>query len=441
MTAGADRSALGANAPSAADDANAPRAAGGANVPSAAGGANVPSAAGGANAALTKRHADAVMNTYGPPQRVLVRGHGCYVWDADDNRYLDLLAGIAVNALGHAHPRVQSAVASQLATLGHVSNFFATPTQIALAEKLLDLLAHPGRIFFTNSGTEANEAAFKAARRTGRTKLVSTVGGFHGRSMGALAVTWKPAYREPFAPMPGDVTFVEYGDVAALEAAVDADTAAFVVEPIQGENGVVEPPEGYLRAAREITSRHGALLWVDEVQTGIGRAGAWFAHSSSATVPDLVTLAKGLGSGFPIGACIGLGDSATLLCPGDHGTTFGGNPVAAAAALATLEVIERDDLLAHVTSAGRHLAAGVEALGHPLIDHIRGRGLLQAIVVSKPVAARVAAAALDNGFIVNATTPATVRLAPPLIISTDQLDTFVRALPALLDAASQEALP
>lgn len=392
----------------------------------------------GSVAAMTERYGAAVMNTFGPPQRVLVRGEGCTVWDADGNRYLDLLGGIAVNALGHAHPVIHAAVTSQLATLGHISNFFASPTQIALAERLLDLLGHDGRVFFTNSGTEANEAAFKATRRTGRTKIVSTEGAFHGRSMGALAVTWKPAARAPFEPLPGDVEFVPYGDVAALAAAVDDDTAALVLEPIQGEAGVIEPPADYLAAARAVTSRHGALLWIDEIQTGIGRTGAWFAHQFSGIVPDLVTLAKGLGSGFPVGACIAIGDRAGLLGPGDHGTTFGGNPVAAMAGLATIGMIERDGLLTNATAVGDHFAAAVEALRHPLIDHVRGRGLLRAVQLTEEIAPSVVISALDHGFIVNAPTPTTIRIAPPLIIDTSQVDTFVAALPALLDAVRPE---
>ena len=392
------------------------------------------------SAALTERYAGAVMNTFGTPQRVLVRGEGCYVWDADGRRYLDLLGGIAVNALGHAHPVVHAAVTTQLATLGHVSNFFATPAQVALAERLVALLGAPGRVFFTNSGTEANEAAFKATRRTGRTKVVSTVEAFHGRTMGALAITWKPAYRETFAPLPGDVTFVPYGDIDALAAAVDDETAAFVVEPIQGEAGVVVPPPGYLAAARAITTRHRALLWLDEVQTGVGRTGRWFAHhgETPTVVPDLVTLAKGLGSGFPIGACIGVGEAGGLLGPGDHGSTFGGNPVAAVAALATIGVIQGDGLLDHVRAAGDHLAAAVESLTHPLVDHVRGQGLLRAIVLREPIAPKLAAAALADGFIVNAPTATTIRLAPPLIVTTDQLDDFVHALPRLLDAVAAD---
>jgi acetylornithine/N-succinyldiaminopimelate aminotransferase len=402
-----------------------------------------------ASASYAERYSAALMNTFGPPQRVLVRGEGCYVWDADGNRYLDLLAGIAVNALGHAHPLVLAAITSQAATLGHVSNFFATPPQIALAERLLALLGSAdgvpggtridGRVFFTNSGTEANEAALKATRRTGRTRIVAAEGGFHGRSMGSLAITSKPAYREPFEPLPGDVVFVPYGDVGALEEAVTDETAAFVVEAIQGEAGVIEAPTGYLRAAREITSGHGALLWLDEVQTGVGRTGAWFAHADDEVVPDLVTLAKGLGSGFPIGACIGVGAAARLLGPGSHGTTFGGNPLASMAGLATIAVIERDGLLDHAVAVGDHLAAGVAMLGHPQVVGVRGRGLLRAIALRDPIAPQVVAGALDAGFIVNAPMPEVIRLAPPLIVTTDQVDTFIAALPGLLDTAIDTA--
>jgi acetylornithine/N-succinyldiaminopimelate aminotransferase len=394
-----------------------------------------------ASVSFVERYSAALMNTFGEPQRVLVRGEGCYVWDADGHRYLDLLAGIAVNALGHGHPLVLAAVTSQAATLGHVSNFFATPPQIALAERLLGLLGRDGRVFFTNSGTEANEAAFKATRRTGRTKVIAAEGGFHGRSMGSLALTSKAAYREPFEPLPGGVEFVPYGDVDALAAAVTDETAAFVVEAIQGEAGVIEAPAGYLRAAREITAAHGALLWLDEVQTGIGRTGAWFAHTETGVAPDLVTVAKGLGSGFPIGACIALADTATLLGPGSHGTTFGGNPIASVAGLATLAVIERDGLLDQASSVGDRFAAAIGALAHPQIAGVRGRGLLRAVALRDPISPAVASAALDAGFIVNAPTPNALRLAPPLIVTSDQLDTFVAALPGLLDAASVVAAP
>lgn len=391
------------------------------------------------NAAWTARYGQALMNTFGAPQRVLVRGEGCYVWDADGRRYLDLLGGLAVNSLGHAHPLLVSAVTAQLATLGHVSNFFASAPQIALAERLLDLLGATGsglagRVFFTNSGAEANEAAFKIARRTGRPNVVAAEGGFHGRTMGALALTGKAAIREPFEPLPGGVTFVPYGDAEALEAAVDGDTAAVFLEPVLGEGGVVPAPAGYLAAAREITERAGALLVIDEIQTGIGRCGDWFAHTVEGIVPDVVTVAKGLGGGFPIGACIGLGRAADLLGPGAHGTTFGGNPVAAAAGLAVLHAVERDGLLDNVRTVGAHIRAEVLALGHPLVKGVRGRGLLLGIELAAPIAAEVLGEALGAGFIVNAVTPDTIRLAPPLVLDIAQADEFLAALPAVLDA-------
>jgi len=395
------------------------------------------------------RYDRSLMKVFGSPQRVLVRGEGCYVWDADGNRYLDLLGGIAVNVLGHAHPFLVSAVTAQLATLGHVSNFFTTPNQISLAERLLTLLDAPegSAVFFGNSGSEANEAAFKVSRRTGRTGLVAAEGAFHGRTMGALALTHKPMYREPFAPLPGDVVHVPYGDVDALAQAVDGRTAAVVLEPIQGEAGVRPAPAGYLTAAREITRAAGVLLILDEIQTGIGRTGAWFAHQSPGVlgagepklVPDVVTLAKGLGGGIPVSALVAFGpENAGLLSAGQHGTTFGGNPVATAAGLATLHVIERDGLLANATATGNHLAAGVTSLAEPLIAGVRGHGLLRAVQFTEPVAAATARHLLAAGFIVNAVAPNALRLAPPLILTTEQADTFVAALPAALAAAAKE---
>jgi len=393
----------------------------------------------------TRRYTAALMGTYGVPQRVLVRGEGCYVWDAEGRRYLDLMAGIAVNALGHAHPFLVSAVTAQMATLGHVSNFFTTAPQITLAERLLELLAAPAgsRVFFCNSGAEANEAAFKLARRTGRTGMVAAEGAFHGRTFGALALTHKPAYREPFQPLPGDVVHVPFGDAGALAAAVDERVAAVVLEPVQGEGGVRPAPPGYLPAARAATSAAGALLVLDEVQSGVGRTGSWFAHQQpqigGGAAPDVVTLAKGLGGGIPIGAMVAFGEAtAGLLGPGAHGTTFGGNPVACAAALATLHVIERDDLLGNARAVGARLVAGVQGLGHPLLAGVRGSGLLLAVVLREPVAARVAQAALEAGFLVNAVAPDAVRLAPPLVLSPGQADTFLEALPGLLDAATGE---
>ncbi len=382
----------------------------------------------------TQRYEGAVMNTFGPPQTVLVRGEGSRVWDADGNEYLDLLGGIAVNALGHAHPAIVEAVTTQLTTLGHVSNIFASEPQIALAEKILALLGHEGRVFFTNSGAEANEAAFKATRRTGRTKIVVAEGSFHGRTMGALALTSKEAYRAPFEPLPGDVTWVPYGDTAALESAVDESVAAVLLEPIQGEAGVIDPTEGYLQAAREITTKHGALLWLDEVQTGIGRTGAWFAFEESGVVPDLVTLAKGLGGGIPIGACVALGDAATLLKPGNHGSTFGGNPVATAAALAVISTIESDKLLDHVTTIGDQLRRGLA--DHPLVTSTSGRGLLVGIGLAQPIAADVFKVALSAGLIINAPTPDRLRLAPPLILTEDEASHAVATIRAVLDEVS-----
>jgi acetylornithine/N-succinyldiaminopimelate aminotransferase len=392
----------------------------------------------GSGAAWTDRYRSAVMDTFGPPQRVLVRGEGAYVWDADGRRYLDLLGGIAVNALGHAHPTLTAAVSAQLGTLGHVSNFFGSPTQIALAERLLELSGAPegSRVFFTNSGTEANEAALKMTRRTGRSRVLALEGGFHGRTMGALSLTSKAAYREPFEPLPGGVSFLPFGDVDALEAAFADDpesVAAVFLEPLQGEAGVRHLPAGYLTRVRELTTEHGALLVLDEVQTGMGRTGSWFAHQDptvgEGVVPDVVTLAKGLGGGFPVGAVLALGErAASLLGRGQHGTTFGGNPVAAAAALATIGVIERDGILADVVAVGAHLRAAVLALVHPLVASVRGAGLLVAVELTAPVAAEVASRALDAGFIVNPVSPTALRLAPPLILTREQADTFVAFL-------------
>ena len=384
---------------------------------------------------VQKRYAESVMNTFGTPKLVLTKGEGPYVWDADGNRYLDLLGGIAVNALGHAHPALVSAVTEQLNTLGHVSNFFATEPQVALAERLISLLGlEPGggKVFFTNSGSEANEAAFKLSRRTGRTHVVATEGSFHGRTMGSLALTSKEAYREPFAPLPGEVTFVPYGDADALAAAVTDRTAAVIIEPIQGEAGVVIPPDGYLAQAREVTSAHGALLWFDEVQTGMGRTGAWFAHAASGVTPDIVTLAKGLAGGIPIGACVAVGEYGALLQPGNHGTTFGGNPVATAAALAVIDTIEKDDLLGNAVTVGERLRAG---LADERVTEVRGQGLLIGLDLSEDRAAQVADAALARGFIVNACSPNRIRLAPPLILTSAQADEFLAAWPGILDAA------
>ncbi|GAA4424180.1 acetylornithine transaminase [Georgenia halophila] len=401
------------------------------------------------DAGWAERYRGAVMNTFGAPQRILVRGEGAYVWDADGNRYLDLLGGLAVNALGHAHPALLQAVTEQLGTLGHVSNFFTTPAHVRLAERLLQIVTPGGaptgsRVFLGNSGTEANEAALKLVRRHGggqRPRVLALEGAFHGRTMGALSLTHKAAYREPFEPLPGGVEFLPFGDLDALERALGDDVGALFLEPIQGEAGVRPLPEGYLAAARELTTAAGALLVLDEVQSGMGRTGQWMAHHAidgGAVVPDVVTLAKGLGGGMPIGAMIALGEhTGSLLGPGQHGTTFGGNPVVAAAALAVVDTIEREDLLAHVTVTGKALATALGDIDG--VAEVRGTGLLLAARLDAAVAKDVATALLDDGFIVNPVAPDTIRLAPPLILTDAQAQTLVAALPAALARAGLPA--
>ncbi|MGW4509418.1 acetylornithine transaminase [Streptomyces sp. NPDC004436] len=388
------------------------------------------------NRAYGARWQAALTDNYGTPAVALVRGEGSQVWDADGRQYTDFVGGIAVNALGHAHPAIVSAVTEQISTLGHVSNLFISEPVVALGERLLQLIGRPGKVFFCNSGAESIEAAFKIGRLTGRTHMVATDGGFHGRTMGALALTGQPKKQEPFLPLPGDVTHVPFGDVEALRAAVTEETAIVVIEPIQGENGVVVPPAGYLTAAREITRATGTLLVLDEVQTGIGRCGQWFEHQAHEDVePDIVTLAKGLGGGLPIGAVLALGATADLLRPGQHGTTFGGNPVACAAGLAVIDTIATGGLLDQVKARGERLRSGIEGTGHPLVSHVRGAGLLLGIVLTEPLAARVQQAAQDAGFLVNAPAPDVVRLMPPYVLTEAEADAFVGALPGILDAA------
>ncbi|AYA26659.1 acetylornithine aminotransferase [Rhodococcus rhodochrous J3] len=387
---------------------------------------------------LQQRWAGSLMNNYGVPKVALVAGDGAVLTDADGKQYLDLLGGIAVNSLGHRHPAIIEAVTAQLNQLGHVSNLYASPPVLELAEKLLDRFGHEGRAFFCNSGTEANEAAFKIARLTGRPKIVACEKAFHGRTMGALALTGQPDKRAPFEPMPAGVEFVPYGDLDALEAAVDENTAAVFLEPIMGESGVVVPPEGYLAGARRITTERGALLVLDEVQTGIARTGTFFAHQAAGITPDVMTLAKGLGGGLPIGAVLATGPAAELFRPGKHGTTFGGNPVCAAAALAVLRTIDEQNLLDHVNTVGKTLAAGIEELGHPLVSHVRGSGLLLGVVLTAAKAPAVETAAREAGFLVNAAAPDVIRLAPPLILTEQQAESFVTALPAVLDTADRE---
>jgi acetylornithine aminotransferase len=382
------------------------------------------------------RYEGSLLNLFGRPQLVLEHGDGAWVWDVEGRRYLDLVGGIAVNALGHNHPALVAAVSKQAGQLVHVSNFFTSVPQVELAERLLSLAGAPAgsKVFFCNSGAEALEAAIKLARRTGRTGLVAAEGAFHGRTTGALALTHKPAYRAPFEPLIPGVTHVPWGDVDALRAAVTEQTSALVLEPIQGEAGVRPGSSHYLRAAREITRDAGALLVLDEVQTGIGRTGTWFAFHQAGIVPDAITLAKGLGGGFPIGALVTFGEqTSSLLSAGQHGTTFGGNPVATAAALATLHVLESQHVLANAAAVGEHLRSALAAI--PGVTEVRGEGLLIGFDLDGDVAPAVVQAALDAGFIVNSPGPRTIRLAPPLILTTAQADTFLSAFPAILQAA------
>jgi acetylornithine/N-succinyldiaminopimelate aminotransferase len=385
---------------------------------------------------LRERFEAAMMGNYGVPPLALARGAGSYVWDADGNRYLDLIAGIAVSALGHAHPAIVEAVTAQVGKVAHTSNLFVHEPGVLLAEKLLSLL-HPGaRVFFGNSGAEANEAALKIVRRQqghrGRTVMVAADHSFHGRTMGALAVTGKESIRAPFAPFGFDVRWVTYGDPAALANAVDDQVAGVILEPTLGEGGVIPAPAGYLAAARRACDEAGALLVLDEIQSGIGRTGAWFAHQAEGVTPDVLTLAKGLGGGLPIGACIGFGEAGSALVAGDHGSTFGGNPVACAAALAVLDTIESDDLLKNVKAVGETLANGIAAIDHPLLAGVRGSGLWLAAVLTQEKAPQVNNAARQAGFLVNAVQPDAVRLAPPLILTQAEATGFVAALPGIL---------
>jgi len=370
---------------------------------------------------------DLVLNA-GPRLAMLTRGEGSYLWDSEGNRHLDFLAGIAVTSLGHAHPVFVEAVSKQAATLAHVSNYFATPSQLALAARLKRLAGAgiDGRVFFSNSGAEANEAAFKLARLHGGTekpRIIALENGFHGRTMGSLALTAKAAMRAPFEPMPGGVEHIP-ATIEALEAAIDDRVAAVIVEPIQGEAGVVELPEGYLQAARSLTLKHGALLIVDEIQTGAGRTGAWFGFSHEGITPDAITLAKGIGGGFPIGALVTYGAASSLFTPGSHGSTFGGNPLATAVADAVLAEIESAGLVDNAARRGGELREIITGLDSPLVTGVRGRGLLIGVALSAPVANDVVAAAQERGLIVNAANPETVRIAPALTIGDAELAEF-----------------
>ncbi len=364
------------------------------------------------------------MSNYGTPSRTFVSGKGCVVKDDEGNPYLDFLAGIATNVLGHAHPAVIKAINSQTATLSHVSNFFAHPQGLRLAARLQKMTGDSdARIFFCNSGAEANEAALKISRRTGRHKIVATQGAFHGRTMGALSLTGQPAKREPFAPLLKGITHVPYGDLTKMSRAVSKKTAMVIVEPIMGEAGVIMPEDGYLAGLRSICDRVGAPLVFDCVQTGIGRTGQWFGFEHEKVKPDIITLAKGLGGGLPLGATIAYSKAAQLLQPGDHGTTFGGNPIACAAANAVLDVIESKKLLKSAQMFEKRIKKGLAQTEG--VKEIRGRGLLIGIELEEPISKQVAAALLDAGVIVNPANPTVIRIAPPLIVSVVQIDKFL----------------
>ena len=381
------------------------------------------------------------MGSLAAPLAMLVRGEGAHVWDVDGKRYLDFLAGIAVNALGHAHPVLVDAVSKQVATLAHVSNYFASPPQLELAERLRRITGagDRGRVFFCNSGAEGIEAAIKLARLNrgdgSRTRILSLVNSFHGRTMGSLSLTGKPALREPFEPLlPG----VEHIDttIEALEAAIDDTVAAIFIEPIKGEAGVIDLPDGFLESARELTHKHGVLLILDEIQTGVGRTGTWFAFQQSGIVPDALVLAKGIAGGVPIGALVTFGWASDLFTPGQHGSTFGGNPLATAAGNAVLGEIERAGLIENAARIGSTLRGIIADIGSPLVSEIRGQGALVGIGLTRPVAAEIAAEAMELGLIINATNDSSIRIAPPLIIGDAELEEFRQLFTKALEAVS-----
>lgn len=382
---------------------------------------------------------DVFMNTYGTPQLHLVKGERATVTDADGKTYVDMLAGIAVNSLGHGHPALVDAVSSQAATLGHISNFFGSDPTLQAASTLRERFGDPeAKVFFCNSGAEANEAAFKLSRLTGRSTVLAAENGFHGRTMGALSLTGQPGKREPFAPLVPGVEYYRYGDIGHVRELVDkhpGDVAAIFLEPIQGEVGVVPAPEGFLAELRQLCDAHGILMVVDEVQTGVGRTGAFFAHTQSGVRPDVVTMAKGLAGGMPIGAVIANAKTAALFTPGAHGTTFGGNPLVCAAANAVLDLID-DEFCAAVTAKGEELARDVEKLAG--VDHVRGRGLMLGVVLTEPVAKDAVRVGLEHGVILNAPTDTVIRLTPPLVISDAELSRAVSAIRATLNECLEE---
>jgi acetylornithine aminotransferase len=384
---------------------------------------------------LARRWSAVMMGNYKAPPVALARGEGATVWDVDSREYTDLLGGIATTILGHAHPKVVEAISVQAHKLGHVSNLAMHEPGLKLAERLIELAGRPGRVFFCNSGAEANEAAFKISRLTGRPEVITAEGAFHGRTMGALALTGQPSKAAAFAPLPGGVRYVPYGDGEALAGAVGEQTAMVLLEPMLGEGGVMAAPPGYLAGAASAASAAGALFAVDEVQTGIGRTGSWFMHQADGVAPDLITLAKALGGGLPMGATLAFGDAADLMTAGTHGSTFGGNPIAAAAALAVLDTIRDEGLLERAKEIEHRFTVGIEGLGHVGISGVRGRGALLGVVLTSDVAAELETRLRAGGYLTNAVAPGVLRLAPPLVLTDAQIDAFVAALPAALDTA------
>ena len=388
---------------------------------------------------FTQRWAGALLDNYPVPPVELAEGAGSTVTDADGKQYIDMLAGIAVNSLGHAHPAVVEAVTNQLSTLGHVSNLFGSAPVVKVAEALRERVGDDtARVYFGNSGAEANEAAFKLARLTGRRRILAAQHGFHGRTMGALAMTGQPDKQKPFEPLPAGVEFYPYGDIDALTALVEqdpSDTAAIILEPIQGETGVIPAPEDFLTQVRELCDKHGILFIVDEVQTGVGRTGDFFAFQHEGVLPDVITMAKGLGGGMPIGATIARGEAAKLFTSGSHGTTFGGNPVSCAAATAVLATID-DTFLAEVRRKGQVLYDATSKI--PGVQEVRGRGLMLGLVLEQPVAKRVVTLGLAHGVILNAPADNVIRLTPPLVISDEEIAQAVERLAAAIAEASEE---
>jgi len=380
-----------------------------------------------------KAWTSSLQSNYGTPALELVSGKGAQVTDSKGKVYLDFLAGIATNVLGHAHPAVVKAVSKQIATLGHVSNFYAHPNALELSKKLVSMTGDKSaRVFFCNSGTEANEAALKLSRKTGRTRIVATKESFHGRTMGALSLTGQPAKRDPFKPLIKGVTHVTYGDMGAMLKKVNKKTAMVIVEPIMGEAGVIVPPLGYLQALRELCDETGALLVFDCVQTGMGRTGDWFGYEYSGVSPDVITLAKGLGGGLPLGAMIALGDAASLFAPGDHGSTFGGNPVATAAGLAVIDTIEKRGLLARISKVGVELMAELALIDG--VKEVRGAGLLIGIEFNQPIAKNVAKRCEKSGVLVNGNSETVIRIAPPLIVTDRDIAKFIKIFAESVDA-------